>query len=575
MSNIETWEGESFLGVGTSISTECPTKSSTLQQLSDEDTRMDNCAPSIVSNDILPSLELGCGEPSKGDGNGIFLTSNMQRGSIDISTEGPFHSSSYNCQQPEHMETEEDEFKLLDPKSVSTYSCIGSITHQYQEPKVTSPYNTLSSAVLARGSHGKSKDPSTRHMVESSGGNLKRGLQDNIREMGEEFKARILVPQHSVAGPQPLCRTGCKSSTLFENEHEASKEKSAQLLGNDSASSSASQAQVAPCKPGSSIEVAAELRSADGCMPPMSSSFSSGNIADEKHSEERRGRVYKCISYRLLGRHAHCITLKPLRLAADQEVSGVNGNNIPLDAKKQEIIEEALLQRGLDLLPAYPVVESLLRYAADFGGILWPVACITCFRPYQTPYGYLTSSHRAFRWTLVFVSAEGLIHEWDEEMGGFQLGRWRDIDPVEVGRMVGRWLEPLEEDYYTEEEEEEEEQVEAAADSNYSGGSVAAQEVLYNHKTSMAAGLACQCLKLAFSISHNLRIATSILSLYQSIDESITVPLRKHIHCRLESSTLYDEQYRRELESKWRGSGMRQPQWGLLHPCQAIDSSKF
>ncbi|KAF8456113.1 hypothetical protein BDZ91DRAFT_745773 [Kalaharituber pfeilii] len=131
----------------------------------------------MVSDDIPPSLELGCGEPSKGDGNGIFSNCSMQRGSIDTSTEGPFHSSSYNCQQssssgksgnggsigwgstndysvhsisgsliflgqqPERTETKEGEFNFIGSKSVSTYSCLRSITHQLQEPK--SPLPTI------------------------------------------------------------------------------------------------------------------------------------------------------------------------------------------------------------------------------------------------------------------------------------------------------------------------------------------------------------------------------------------------------------------------------------------------
>ena len=70
------------------------------------------------------------------------------------------------------------------------------------------------------------------------------------------------------------------------------------------------------------------------------------------------------------------------------------------------------------------------------------MACVTNFRGYK-PTEYFSRCERIFRWSFIFVSGNGLVHEWDPEGGGIALGDWQNADVEKVGRVAADWLDEV------------------------------------------------------------------------------------------------------------------------------------
>ena len=69
-----------------------------------------------------------------------------------------------------------------------------------------------------------------------------------------------------------------------------------------------------------------------------------------------------------------------------------------------------------------------------------PIVCATNFRGYK-PTEYFDRSDRIFRWSFIFVSGNGELHQWDPEGCGIPLGKWDNVDVEKVGRFAADWLD--------------------------------------------------------------------------------------------------------------------------------------
>ena len=70
------------------------------------------------------------------------------------------------------------------------------------------------------------------------------------------------------------------------------------------------------------------------------------------------------------------------------------------------------------------------------------MVCASNFRGYKpSEYFNKCDLHRVFRWTFIFVSGNGLVHEWDPEGYGMPIGVWEGVDVEWVGRWAGGWLD--------------------------------------------------------------------------------------------------------------------------------------
>ena len=174
---------------------------------------------------------------------------------------------------------------------------------------------------------------------------------------------------------------------------------------------------------------------------------------------------YHDIDCRLLDGYRESREFLPYKIAIQKALSrdGLEQTRvtIPVDTSKRRHVEAAITARGLTLLSEYPVTNQLLFYAKDQvilaiprfwrymltcmmfslkqGGIMEPIVCVTNFRGYK-PEEYFDRSDRVFRWSFIFVSGNGEVHQWNPEGCGFCIGKWDNVDVEKVVRFAADWI---------------------------------------------------------------------------------------------------------------------------------------
>ncbi|KAF8460075.1 hypothetical protein BDZ91DRAFT_799283 [Kalaharituber pfeilii] len=321
----------------------------------------------------------------------------------------------------------------------------GGTFHSSTGRRGLSPMGDMCTNMPHRGTHGdETSTPSLRDVGKPSEGLPATRAGGNMLPLGSDCKGCISgISEYALLqSNSALRRTGCGTASSKSNSDSKNALPKEFGLVDHGIKGGGERESFREHAPSTQAQIG-EFRPLE-CVPPMPGQIPENSSRTVQGALPEVKSRYAHIDTRLLRRYPTCHGIISMPFTSNEGTSsdkGISPIPVSMDAQKRAQIEEILVGRGLQLLAEFPTFDFLDTYVEAYGGIKYPIACVAWFKPY-TPYDFYERSYKIFRWTFLFVTGEGSLHEWDVEEGGIKLGDRQNIEATEIGKKAAAWLVP-------------------------------------------------------------------------------------------------------------------------------------